>query len=212
MQAENLVDTQALQATLERALERIDFLESRANDLERAFRAHDEVLTGLENSLSTWKTKLEGQSAGVSLQIKDLAEALKTNNEGDKAQSGQISGLEAENSKIKRTIDSLDNRIGGGYQGEWPIEQIRDTVRNSAYTIRVLQGVGGLIGVSGVGVLLTSLFGFGQVPEEDLTFLSTHQQLERRFEAFQLEMSQEVAKWEVIYDSLEINIGQAPPQ
>lgn len=199
-----------LQKAVELIYERLDVLENRANDLELNNGSISGVLRKIENGFSSWKDKQDRAQSALDTKIETVSDNLKLNTEGDKGQNSQISSLEDQVSKLFRQVEGITDRMGGGYEQSWSYEQIRSTVRNSAFTGTLLKYLLGLVGVSGVGGLAAVIFGFGQVDEQEFTYLSTHLELQDRVDELERDVIRETSKWSVIYQNLDIEIEPTP--
>ena len=203
-------DLNDIKKSLEVIFTRLDELESRANDLERNNGAISNLLKKIEAGFSDWKHKQEQAKNISDNKLSDIEDKLKINTEGDKAQTSQIASLENEFTKVNRQIENITIRLNGGYDETWPLEQMRSTIMNSALTAAVFRWLFGAVGVSGVGAILVAVFGIGQVDEQEFTYLSTHLELQNRVEKIELDIARETAKWDVVYDNLNIEIEPAP--
>lgn len=187
---------------IERILERLDNLESRVNDVEQNLGSLSNILGKMESGLSSWKQEQEFAVSRLNEKLESVAADLKANTDNDKGQTNAIAGLENEIVKINRVHESIIARIEGGIDKAWSLEQIRDAVRNSAFTANLLRWLLGLVGVSGAGVVLSAVFGLGQVNEQEFTYLETHQMLEARVDDLELEL----ASWNRILNRLNVRV------
>lgn len=199
---------EAIQKSLEIIFQRLEILEDRANGFERTDGNQDNIIGQIRDGFKQWKEQNNRIKEATNSKIQDLDDALKLNNEGDKAQSNQIAALEDSITKIVRQLENIRDVINDGDEKEWPLSRIRSTLRNSAFTARLIQGFAGVVGLSGIGIVASAVFGWGQDTDIEFTELSEHKVLQQRVYNLELNLAGETSKWDVIYQNLDIEVGQ----
>lgn len=109
--------------------------------------------------------------------VKTLIDDTNDNTTNVKDLYARIEELEQARQAGLRQLEELTGRLDGPQGEDWPVEQIRTTVRNSAFTGNLIKGTIGLIGFGGVATVIAAVLGLGRTPEQQFTFLSTTEAL-----------------------------------